>query len=302
MTPRAVVLINAAAGSVASAGVAEVGARVSRALARSGLAADVRPVAGRDVAAEVRGAVAARPDVVIVGGGDGTLSSAAEVLVGGPTPLGILPLGTKNHFARDLGLPLDIEAAAGVIAAGRVRRVDVGEVNGRVFLNNCSLGVYPDLVRDRETQKTRDDRGRGAATLRASWNALRRFRVRTVTLRVDGRVWRVTTPLVFVGNNRYETALPALGRRNALEDGQLWLYVARDVSRLGIVRLGARMLLGRLERARDFEALAATELELRTRRRHLRLAVDGEVLPMVSPVRWRARPEALAVLAPAEPS
>ncbi|HVR69646.1 MAG TPA: diacylglycerol kinase family protein [Vicinamibacteria bacterium] len=302
MKPRAVVLLNAAAGSVASTGVAAVGVRVSNALARSGLAADVRPVDSRSVAAEVRAAVAARPAVVIVGGGDGTLSSAAGVLAGGPTPLGILPLGTKNHFARDLGLPLDVEAAAGVIAAGRVRRVDVGEVNGRVFLNNCSLGVYPDLVRDRETQKTREDRGRGPAMLRASWNALRRFRVRTVTLRADGRVWRVTTPLVFVGNNRYETRLPALGRRNALEDGQLWLYVARDVSRLGIVRLGARMLLGRLERARDFEALSATELELRTRRSHLRLAVDGEVLPMVSPVRWRVRPEALAVLATAEPS
>jgi len=158
--------------------------------------------------------------------------------------------------------------------------------------------VYADMVRDRETQEIRDDRRRFSAMLRASWGSLRRFRVRTVTLCVDRRVLRVTTPLVFVGNNRYETRLLALGRRTALDDGLLWLYVARNTSRLGIMRLGARMLLGRLEQTQDFETLATAELEVRTRRRHLRVAVDGEVRPMLSPLRWRSRPGALAVLAP----
>lgn len=298
MRSRAVVLLNAAAGSVAPEGASEVAARVSAAFSETGLIADISAVDSRSMADEVRNAVAAGADRVIVGGGDGTLSSAAEVLVGGPVPLGILPLGTKNHFARDLGVPADLNEAARVIAAGHVRQVDVGEVNGRVFINNCSLGVYADMVRDRETQEIRDDRRRWAAMLRASWGSLRRFRVRMVTLQVDGRVLRVTTPLVFVGNNRYETRLLALGRRTALDDGLLWLYVARNTSRLGIVRLGARMLLGRLEQAQDFEALATAELEVRTRRRHLRVAVDGEVRPMLSPLRWRSRPGALAVLAP----
>lgn len=298
MRSRAVVLLNAAAGSVAPEGPSEAAARVSAAFSETGLIADISAVDSRSMADEVRNAVAAGADRVIVGGGDGTLSSAAEVLVGGPVPLGILPLGTKNHFARDLGVPADLNEAARVIAAGHVRQVDVGEVNGRVFINNCSLGVYADMVRDRETQEIRDDRRRWAAMLRASWGSLRRFRVRMVTLQVDGRVLRVTTPLVFVGNNRYETRLLALGRRTALDDGLLWLYVARNTSRLGIVRLGARMLLGRLEQAQDFETLATAELEVRTRRRHLRVAVDGEVRPMLSPLRWRARPGALAVLAP----
>lgn len=298
MKARTVVLLNGAAGSVATAGVKGVATRVSAALRQAGVAADVRVVDGRSMASEVRGAIAGGADAVVVGGGDGTLSSAAEALVGGSTPLGVMPLGTRNHFARDLGVPMDVEEAAGVIAAGHVREVDVGEVNGRVFLNNCSLGVYPDLVRDRETQEVRDDRRRWAATLRAGWGSLRRFRVRTVTLRIDGRIWRVTTPLVFIGNNRYETRLFALGRRGWLEEGLLWLYLARNTSRLGIVRLGARMLLGRLEQAEDFEAVAVSELELRTHRRELRLAVDGEVLPMVSPLRFRARPRALPVLAP----
>jgi diacylglycerol kinase family enzyme len=291
-----VVLLNTAAGSVAPSGVGQTASRIAAAFDGAGLAAEVRPVDSRHIGAEARRAAQARPGALVVAGGDGTLSSAAEALVDGAVPLGILPLGTRNHFARDLGLPADLGEAARVIATGCVRQVDVGEVNGRVFLNNCSLGVYADLVRDRETQETREERRRFAALLRASWGALRRFRVRTVTLRVEGRVWRVTTPLLLVGNNRYETRLLALGRRPLLEEGRLWIYVARTAGRLGVIRLVARMLLGRLEQARDFEAMAATELELHTRRRHLRVAVDGEVWPMQSPVRWRARPGALPVI------
>jgi diacylglycerol kinase family enzyme len=298
MNGRAVVLLNPAAGSVASAGPGQLALRLATAFSLAGVDADVRPTDSRYMAAAVRGAVDAGASAVVIGGGDGTLSTAAEPLVGGTVPLGIVPLGTRNHFARDLGLDTDLDAAARVVAAGHVRHVDVGEVNGRVFLNNCSLGLYPDLVRDREKQENVQDRRRWAAHARATWGSLRRFRVRTVTLRANGRVWRVTTPLVFVGNNRYETRLLALGRRSGLDEGLLWVYVARNASRAGVLRLAARMLLGRLEQARDFEAVATEELELRTYRQHVRLAVDGEVLPMTSPLRWRARPRALAVLAP----
>jgi diacylglycerol kinase family enzyme len=296
--PRAVVLLNAAAGSVAPRRVDETTGRIGAAFAEAGLPAEVRSLGYSHLEAEVRATAKARPDALVVGGGDGTLSTAAQSLAGSGVPLGILPLGTRNHFARDLGLPADLTAAVRVIAAGHVRRVDVGEVNGRVFINNCSLGVYADLVRDRETQEEREDRRRSTAQMRAIWGALRRFRVRTVTLTASGRVWRVTTPLVFVGNNRYELRSLARGGRPVLEAGQLWVSVARTAGRFGIVRLAGRALVGRLDRARDFETISATELEIRTRRRHLRVAVDGEVVAMRSPVRFRARPRALAVFAP----
>ncbi|HEY7509628.1 MAG TPA: diacylglycerol kinase family protein [Vicinamibacteria bacterium] len=302
MNGRAVVLLNPAAGSVAASGASEITDRVSTALALAGVDADVRPIDSRYLAAAVRAAVDGGAAAVVIGGGDGTLNTAVEALVGGPVPLGVLPLGTRNHFARDLGLDGDLDAAARVIAAGHVRQVDVGEVNGRTFLNNCSLGLYADLVRDRETQEAVADRKRWSAIVRATFGSLRRFHVRTVTLRAEGRVWRVTTPMVFVGNNRYETRLLALGRRSGLDEGLLWLYLARNASRAGVFRLAARMMLGRLEQTRDFEAVATTELELRTYRRHVRLAVDGEVLPMVSPLRWRVRPGALRVLAPLAPA
>ena len=298
MTGKAVVLLNPAAGSVVTEGLDAVSGRLATAFSLAGVAAEVRPTDGRALAAAARQAVAAGASAVVVGGGDGTLNTALEALVGGRVPLGILPLGTRNHFARDLGIDGDLDAAVRVIAAGHVRHVDVGEVNGRVFLNNCSLGLYPDLVRDRETQEVLQERPRWSAILRASWNSLRRFHVRTVTLRADGRVWRVTTPILFVGNNRYETRLLSLGRRSGLEEGLLWLYLARNPTRTGVIRLALRTLLGRLEQTRDFEAVATAELELRTYRRHVRLAVDGEVLPMISPLRWRVRPGALPVLAP----
>jgi diacylglycerol kinase family enzyme len=295
---KAVVLINPRSGSAASQGTDAVAGRVATALALAGVDAEVRPTDPRRLAAAARQAVEAGASAVVVGGGDGTLNTALEAFVGGTVPLGVLPLGTRNHFARDLGLPPDLDGAARVIAAGSVRPVDVGEVNGRLFLNNCSLGLYPDMVRDRETQEVVEDRPRWSALLRASWGSLRRFRVRTVTLRAEGRVWRVTTPILFVGNNRYETRLLALGRRSGLDEGLLWLYLARNPTRTGVLRLAARTLLGRLEQTRDFEAVATSEFELRTHGSHVRLAVDGEVLPMISPLRFRVQPRALRVLAP----
>jgi diacylglycerol kinase family enzyme len=296
---RAVVLLNATAGSAVGSDPAELKERVRAACDRAGVVATVRAVHTRELVAEARGAACSpAADIVVVGGGDGTLSSACEGLVDGPKPLGILPLGTRNHFARDVGIPSDLEAAARLLAEGQVRAVDVGDVNGRLFLNNCSLGVYADLVRDRDGQDTRDGPRRWTlATAQAAWRSLLRFRARTVTLRVNGRVWRVTTPLVFVGNNRYETRLLALGRRAALDEGLLWVYVARNASRLGVLRLAARTVLGRLEQAEDFESVAATELELRTYGVHLRVAVDGELIPMTSPLRCRVRPRALRVVA-----
>ena len=145
----------------------------------------------------------ARPGVIVAGGGDGTVSTVAAALVDTDICLGVLPLGTLNHFAKDLGLPLDLEAAVRCIATGVTSRVDVGEVNGRVFVNNSSLGLYPDIVRDREQQQKRFGRGKWHALLRASIAALRRYPFLQVSLAVEGRERAYRTPFVFIGNNAY---------------------------------------------------------------------------------------------------
>src|SRR4029450_8027864 len=170
-------------------------------------------------------------------GGDGTVSCAASVMAGGEKPLGILPLGTLNHFARDIGLPTDLDAAAAAISAGRWRDVDVGEVNGRVFVNNCSLGVYPEAVRGRESRR---DRGapKWPAMLQAMRDALRRLPLLRLTLRTDDTTMRVATPLLRVVNTRSQTALLRLGQRQSLDEGRLWVYLTRSTGAGGVLKLG----------------------------------------------------------------
>ncbi|MEO7242957.1 MAG: diacylglycerol kinase family protein, partial [Variovorax sp.] len=141
---------------------------------------------GGEIASLVEAAIAQGAEIVVAGGGDGTVSSVAAALAGSDITLGVLPLGTLNHFAKDLGLPLELDAAVRCIVAGQSTRVDVGEVNGRVFINNSSLGLYPDIVRERERQQKRIGRGKWPALLWASVSALRRYPFLDVRLNVQG--------------------------------------------------------------------------------------------------------------------
>jgi diacylglycerol kinase family enzyme len=155
---RVAILLNAGAGTLARLGQ-DGPARVRAAFEEAGVAADLKIVESRDLKDTIDGLAAGHEasglDGIVVGGGDGTIGCAASRLAGTGVPLGILPLGTLNHFAKDLGLPLDIGAAAAVVAAGHVEAVDVAECNGHVFVNNSSIGVYPFLVEEREAERTR---------------------------------------------------------------------------------------------------------------------------------------------------
>jgi diacylglycerol kinase family enzyme len=304
---RARVLVNAAAGAVATddggggpAGDSAVLARIEEAVRQAGIQAEVVAVDPEGLPAAVADAAAAPElDAVFVAGGDGSVSCAAAVMAGRDRPLGVLPLGTLNHFARDLGLPTDAEAAAAVLSAGRWRNVDVGEVNGRIFVNNCSIGLYPEAVRRRESRRERGE-PKWPAMLRGAREALERLPLLRLTLRTEDRTMRVATPLLMVGNNRYETDLLRLGQREALDEGVLWVYLARSTGPGGVVKLGLRALAGRLEQARDFESLCTPVLQVedRRRRRHLTVAVDGELHEFKPPLVLRSRPRSLRVLVP----
>lgn len=294
---KATVLLNAAAGLRQGQVQAEM-ARVRELFAGLGAEADVRQVPAPDLIATARAAASSDADVVVMGGGDGTMSAGAGGLAGTGKPMGLLPLGTLNHFARDLGVPTDIEEAVRVVVQGAVREVDVGEANGRVFVNNSSIGLYPDAVSLRDAWMERQSMHKWVAMGRAALNTLRRFPVVRVTLRMpDGGV-NVTTPMVFIGNNRYETRLFSLGKRAALDGGEMWIYLARDAGRLGFVRLGLRALAGRLDDSRDFQGLGLKELMVEDRRRLLKVAFDGEVYHVAPPLHYQIRPRALRVMAP----
>jgi diacylglycerol kinase family enzyme len=295
VTRAVVVLLNAASGGGNDAARS---ARIAALFEQAGASADVRLVRGGDSLADaLQAAIAARPDAIVAAGGDGTVNSVAAALVGTPIALGVLPLGTLNHFAKDLGLPLELEPAVERIARGAVRRVDVGEVNGRVFVNNSSLGLYPDIVRERERQQRRLGRGKWAALVWATIGALRRYPFLGVRLSIDGRSAARRTPFVFVGNNVYSMHGLAIGERERLDAGCLSLYVAQRAGRLRLLLFALHAIFGRLEQSRDFDALCAAEIDVESRRRRLRVATDGEITMMTPPLRYRTRPASLAVVA-----
>jgi diacylglycerol kinase family enzyme len=292
---RVALIVNAGAGD-GSDGRRETAERVLR---EAGLDVTVLNVRPREFTSAAQRA-SREYDAVVAAGGDGTVSSIAAGLVGSEAALGVLPMGTLNHFAKDLGLPLEPEEAAKVVAAGHVRTVDVGEVNGRVFVNNSSIGAYAVAVTMRERLEEQHGYGKWVAMARAAISVFARLPVLTVHLQVDGEPVHVRTPLVLVGNNVYEVASIPPGGRPSLDDGCLSLYTVRAVGRLHLMRLALRGLLGRLHAADEFEFRRAGELEIAVARSSLRVAIDGEVVRMRPPLSYRSRRGGLRVLAPPE--
>ncbi|MFL6255049.1 MAG: diacylglycerol/lipid kinase family protein [Pyrinomonadaceae bacterium] len=292
------VIINAAAG-----GGSEDDERtraVESAFDACGVAAHVSVAHGGDEMTELaRRALTNGTRAVVAGGGDGTVGSVAGALAGTDRPLGVLPLGTLNHFAKDLHIPLTLEEAARNICEGQVRPVDVGEVNGHIFVNNSSLGLYPLIVRRREKLQEREGSGKWPAFLRAALAVLRRYPFMNVRLDADGQEIVRKTPFIFVGNNEYQVENLQMGARSCLDAGRLSLYVAHRTGRLGLLRLALSALFGRLREAHDFDALCAREIWVETRRpKRLPVATDGEVLLLSTPLHYRIRPGALKVIVP----
>ena len=212
--------------------------------------------------------------------------------------MGVLPLGTLNHFAKDMGLPLDLGAAVTTIAARRTVRVDVGDVNGRTFLNNSSIGLYPDIVIARETLQRRGYR-KWTAFVLATAAILRSYRGLVVKITSDGSMNVARTPFLLVGNNEYQTEGIHLGARPRLNGGRLSAYLAPRVHARELPRLFALALAGRARENHILQSFVARELQAETPgRRSLRVAIDGEVVRMTTPLVFRTRPQALRVIVP----
>jgi diacylglycerol kinase family enzyme len=278
----------------------EWAARLRELFRLNGLDADVKVLhRGADILAAAKDAVECGAAMVVAAGGDGTVSAVASRLAGSNATLGVLPMGTLNHFAKDLGIPLALEDAVATIAVGHVADVDVGEVNGRTFINNSSLGLYPDIVLDREHQRRRLGRGKWRALLAASLHAARRYPVLSFDIELDGRRITRRSAFAFIGNNPYTMEGFDIGERPRLDTGRLSLYVTQRTGRFGLFRLALRALLHRLRQARDFDMLTSRELVVATRHRQMRVATDGEVTLMMTPLHYRVRPAALRVIVPA---
>jgi diacylglycerol kinase family enzyme len=253
---------------------------------------------GGDMRQLVADLIQAGYSTIVAAGGDGTVNAVASGVIGTEAVLGILPVGTLNHLARDLGLPLDLQRATQVLAHGAVASIDVGEVNGRISLNNSSIGLYPLMVRDRERQQRELRRPKWRAAIVATFVALRLYPMLRVSIRAEGRDFMLRTPLVFVGNNPYEFEGLRAGVRACIDRGCLCLVVTHTRRRAGLLWLALRALLGRLSQARDFDALLTTQAQVQVRRHRVHVALDGEVHRMSTPLHYRIRPAALRVLVP----
>jgi diacylglycerol kinase family enzyme len=291
----AVCILNAHAGSD---GARKAQAQLSELFAATGASVTIVLAEGGDaLSAAAQQAVARRCRMVIAAGGDGTVNTVASAVTGTGIVLGVLPLGTLNHFAKDLKIPLALDAAVATLFSGRVVGVDVGEVNGRRFVNNSSLGLYPTIVRRREGLQAQGS-GKWTAFAQASAYALLRYARLTVTLDVkDGETVREETPFVFIGNNRYEFSGLRIGERSRLDEGQLWIYRAPRATRVGLLRLALQALIGRPGQ-NDLVQVAAAEFRIVTRRKRIHVATDGEVTTLATPLHYRILPRALCVMVP----
>lgn len=235
--------------------------------------------------------------LVVGGGGDGTIAAVAAALVGTDTPLGVLPMGTLNHFAKDLGIPLELEKAVQTLFTGKFARVDVGEINGRVFLNNSSIGFYPRIVQEREREQ-RQGHSKRVAFARAAALMFQRSRTLHVELNRNrsGRQ-SYNTSFVFVGNNRYAVSGLEIGTRAILDGGKLWVCAAPYSGRFTLMGLALKALLG-VVRDADLVAFEADQTEVRMHRDHVHVATDGEVNVMRTPLHYRSLPGALRVVVP----
>ncbi|MBL9161182.1 MAG: NAD(+)/NADH kinase [Planctomycetaceae bacterium] len=292
-----IALLNRNSGTAASSATPPE-RQVADALAAVGVDADIRSVAGDQLDDEAKAAAAAGVDALIAGGGDGTIATVAAALVGRETPLGVLPLGTLNHFAKDLGIPTDLAAAAQVIAANRPRPIDLARVNDQTFINNSSVGVYARAIVERDATQRRSRLSKWPAMTIAALKTFWRAPLIHVRLDAEGTVHRLQTPLIFVGNNRYRLDLLNVGARDRLDEGVLSLYVARAQTRWGMLKLLFNGALGRLQQDRDFETLYPCEVWMETRRTRLHVAADGEVMVMNAPLHYEIMPQALKVLLP----
>jgi diacylglycerol kinase family enzyme len=291
---RVHVVLNAQAGALLRGTRQGAIDTVAAAFARAGLTPRVDCV---DPAAldEVIDAEAAKTEVVVVGGGDGTLRSAAARLAGRAAALGVLPLGTFNHFAKDIGIPLDLDGAARAIAEGTAQPRDIAAVNGRVFINHAGVGLYPHMVELRERLRGTGRLGKFPAMAIAILDMLRSYPTFGLRIRVAGETRTRRSPFLFVANNQY--ILDAYGLDRPDSSDKLTLLLAHDAGRRALFRMGVKALLGRLGKD-AYDAFAFERAVIDSRRERLLVELDGEIEALKPPLEFTLMPGALRVVRP----
>jgi diacylglycerol kinase family enzyme len=252
-----------------------------------------------------------RRGVVVAAGGDGTISAVAGAVLGSGCPFGVLPEGTFNYFGRDNAIPQDTEAAARALLGASISPVQVGQVNGRVFLVNASLGLYPQLLEDREAWKNKWGRSRFVAFVAGMATLLKWRKQLHLSIEAAGQTAELRTPTLFVGNNRLQLARVGIDEKDvkAVKEGELAGIVVRPIGTLAMLGLLLRGMLGRLGDADhissfSFHHLSVTPKTAKSRdsrksHKPVKVATDGETVWMQPPLLFQVAAEPLLLLIPA---
>lgn len=301
---RTAVLINAKAGTVRERGADALAGDIRAAFAEAGhdVAVDACEPADMDDAIE---AAAARTDidVIVAGGGDGTLSAAAAMLAGRDVALGCLPLGTMNLYCRAIGVPMNLEEAIASLARGRIESADMGEVNGRPFLHHVSIGVQPAIVETRNKEEYSGKLGKRWATLKTFFRELRSPTTVSVELSWPDARRRFTVPAVMITSNPILSDVP--GIRQSQADHRLGVYVCASVEWGDLVQIGTTLILSDLAKADCLESFELPAVDIhrqRHARKGFRASVDGEIVHFDSPLSVSCRENALRLLLPEQPA
>jgi diacylglycerol kinase family enzyme len=237
----------------------------------------------------------------VAAGGDGTINTVANAVLGSGCPFGVLPQGTFNYFGRDNAISQDSEIAARVLLGGLVSPVQVGKVNGRLFLVNASVGLYPQILEDREIWKQQLGRSRFVAFLSGMATLLKWRRQLQLRIELAGQAVSLRTPTLFVGNNRLQLERAGIDGQHAesVAQGQLAAVAVRPIGTLALFGLLARGVLGRLGEAEHIQSFSFKRLTVAPRgMKRIKVATDGEIVWMQTPLVFEVAPEPLLLLVP----
>jgi diacylglycerol kinase family enzyme len=251
-----------------------------------------------NLVSQVKDAVAQEAGTIVVAGGDGTINTVASACLPLRRPFGIVPGGTFNYVARNLGVSTEVNEAVAAIVAGQLRPLDAGEINGHLFLNNAGTGLYSSLIERREHDKRRFGRKRIVGLYSGILSMLEPYPLYRVELTADGHSERLLTTTLFFGCNALQLENYNVAARECLRDQKLAVLSLKARSRMDIGKAALAALMGKLEEADNIDSFCARTVRVHTQRPVLKVAVDGETVVMRSPLDVKLRPEALQVFAP----
>jgi len=291
------IILNANAGTAHATGV--TGETLLALFESHGLKAIVDTRSEISLSERIADALASQARTIVAAGGDGTVTALAAALVGSDRALAILPLGTVNALAKDLHIPLDLPAAVAALVSGEIHSIDVGEVNGRIFLHKVVVGLIPGVAAGREHIRGRQDSFAKIGLLRFFLRRLARSRRIAVAIEPhagDRRVERVQA--IAVASNAYDEGPGQFFSRASLDRGTLTLYVLRHFTTFDFIRLTTGMLLGRWRHDEALEVESVKAVTINTRKKLVKVMFDGEVETLQAPLEFRIRPKALSVIVP----